>query len=135
MAWTRRRGHGWLAEWRSPDGKLRSKGGFETKKAARLYGAEAERKANPVVPGFLGEQKDRIKNLEVTITGIKYIDGAYGTTSLISMRTAEGKVAKWFASGYKEIEMGSKVTIDGTVKAQEVYNGQDQTILTRVKGI
>ena len=97
--------------------------------------AEAERKANPVVPGFLGEQKDRIKNLEVTITGIKYIDGVYGTTSLISMRTAEGKVAKWFASGYKEVEMGSKVTIDGTVKAQEVYNGQDQTILTRVKGI
>ena len=73
--------------------------------------------------------------MEVTITGIKYIDGVYGTTSLISMRTAEGKVAKWFASGYKEVEMGSKVTIDGTVKAQEVYNGQDQTILTRVKGI
>lgn len=45
MSWEKRRGKKWLSEWRGPDGTLRSKGGFATKKAARMYGAEAERKA------------------------------------------------------------------------------------------
>ncbi|CAM3636491.1 tyrosine-type recombinase/integrase [Mycobacterium frederiksbergense] len=45
MAWEKRRGKKWLSEWRKPDGQLDSKGGFATKKAAKMYGAEAERKA------------------------------------------------------------------------------------------
>lgn len=94
---------------------------------------EAERKATPKVEGFLGEVKERIKGLEVTVTGMRYLEGEYGTTTLVSFRTAEGKVAKWFASGVKEFEVGDEMVIDATVKAHEQYSGQDQTMITRAK--
>lgn len=94
---------------------------------------EAERKATPAVQGFLGEPKERLKDLSVTVTGLKYLDGAYGTTTLVSMRAASGHTVKWFASGVKEFEVGDEMVIDATIKAHEQYNGQDQTMLTRCK--
>lgn len=94
---------------------------------------EAERKANPAVQGFLGEPKERLKDLSVTVTGLKYIDGAYGTTTLVSMRAASGHTVKWFASGVKEFGIGQELVMTATVKAHEQYNGQDQTMITRAK--
>lgn len=85
MAWTRKRGRGWLAEWRSPDGILRSKGGFDTKKAAKLYGAEAERKTasgidfdpkrggvtfREVAEDWLNDRRDELK--PSTFDGYRY---------------------------------------------------------------
>lgn len=96
---------------------------------------EAEKNTVDQVAGFIGETKERLKGLEVTVTGVKYIEGAYGTTTLVSFKAASGHVVKWFASGYKEFVIGSELVIDGTVKAHEVYNGQDQTMITRVKVI
>ena len=93
---------------------------------------EAEKKANPQVQGFFGEVKERIRGLELTVVAVKYIDGAYGTSTLVVFRTAEGKTAKWFASGYKEFELGQEIVADATVKGHETYEGNDQTMLTRV---
>ena len=93
---------------------------------------EAERKANPQVQGFFGEIKERIRGLELTVVAVKYIDGMYGTTTLVVFRTAEGKTAKWFASGYKEFELGQEIVADATIKGHETYEGNDQTMITRV---
>ena len=93
---------------------------------------EAERKANPQVQGFFGEVKERLRGLELTVVAVKYIDGMYGTTTLVVFRTAEGKTAKWFASGYKEFELGQEIVADATIKGHETYEGNDQTMLTRV---
>lgn len=96
---------------------------------------EAERKASPVASGFLGEVKERLRGLKVTVTLVRYFDNQWGTTTLVKFRTEDGHVASWFASGYKEFEVGQELVIDGTVKKQEVYEGQDQTVLTRVKAL
>ena len=100
---------------------------------AREQAKEAERKANPAVTGFLGEVKERLRDLKVTVTGVKYFDGQYGTTSLVSFRAESGHEVRWFASGVKEFELGSELVIDATVKAHEKYNDMDQTMVTRAK--
>ena len=100
---------------------------------AREQAKEAERKATPKVEGFLGEPKERIKDLPVTVTGLKYLDGAYGTTTLVSMRATSGHTVKWFASGVKEFGIGQELVIDATIKAHENYQGTDQTMITRAK--
>ena len=93
---------------------------------------KVEKTLNPVAEGFLGEVKERLRGIRVTVTFVKYLEGDYGTTSLIKFRTEDGHLATWFASGYKEFEVGQELVIDGTVKAKEVYDGQDQTLLSRV---
>ena len=52
-------------------------------------------------------------------------------TTLVVMRTEDGKVAKWFASGSKDIETGDALVIDATVKGHDEYEGLKQTVLTR----
>ena len=93
---------------------------------------KVEKALNPVASGFLGEVKERVRGIRVTVTFVKYLEGDYGTTSLIKFRTEDGHLAVWFASGYKEFEVGQELVIDGTVKKHDVYDGQDQTVLTRV---
>lgn len=92
---------------------------------------EAERKANPVVSEHFGEVKVRIRGLKVTVTKVQCWEGDYGLTTLVVMRTEDGKVAKWFASGSKDIEMGDTLTLDATVKGHDEYEGLKQTVLTR----
>lgn len=94
---------------------------------------EAERKATPKVEGFIGEIKERVRDLQVTVTGIRYIEGVYGTTSLISFRAESGHEVRWFASGVKDFEIGQELVIDATIKAHENYQGTDQTMITRAK--
>jgi integrase len=42
MAYAEKRGNLWRARWRAPDGKLESKPGFRTRKAAEDYGSDQE---------------------------------------------------------------------------------------------
>ena len=42
MAYAEKRGNLWRARWRAPDGKLDSKPGFRTRKAAEDYGSDQE---------------------------------------------------------------------------------------------
>ena len=42
MAYAERRGNLWRARWRDPDGTLKSKPGFQTRKAAENYGRDQE---------------------------------------------------------------------------------------------
>ena len=93
---------------------------------------EAERKANPSVKGFLGEVKERLRGMKVTVTGMKYIEGHYGVTTLVSMRAESGHEVRWFASGVKEFEIGQELVADFTIKAHEEFNGTDQTMVTRL---
>lgn len=93
---------------------------------------KVEKDLNPVASGFLGEVKERVRGIRVTVTFVKYLEGDYGTTSLIKFRTEDGHVAAWFASGFREFEVGQELVIDGSVKKHDVYDGQDQTVLTRI---
>ena len=71
--------------------------------------------------------------LPLTIDSVRYLDGQYGTCSLITYHTESGAVVMWFASKYIEVEVGKQVTIKGTVKKLDEFRGVRQTVLTRVK--
>lgn len=100
---------------------------------AREMGIRAERKANPINNEWVGEVKTRLRGLKVTVTKVQCWEGDYGMTTLLIMRDESGHVLKWFASGTKMIEVGDEITIDGTVKGHDEYNGTKQTALTRCK--
>jgi hypothetical protein len=78
-----------------------------------------------------GEVKKRYE-LEVTVAGVRYIHGNYGTATLYTLLDGEGNVFKWFASDDKLGDTeGKRFVIKGTVKKHDEYNGTKQTVLTR----
>ncbi len=101
---------------------------------ARKMQIEAERKANPAAKGFLGEIKQRIRNISLHLTHVHESDGYYGTTTMFIGRTGDGHVVKWFAAGTFTYQIGDTLNLQAaTVKAHEVYQEQDQTVITRAK--
>jgi hypothetical protein len=67
----------------------------------------------------------------LTVDSVRYLEGNYGTTTLVKMHDADGNVATWFASGSKEFEAGQSLTVKATVKAHSERNGIAETQLTR----
>lgn len=95
---------------------------------------------------FVGNVKERI-DVEVTIEKELRFEGYYGMTSLYIMKDADDNKFTWFTQSglYKDgqdpfgndkevpCEEGDVVKIRGTVKEHKVYQGEKQTVLTRVK--
>lgn len=72
-------------------------------------------------------------DLTVTVKSIRYIDGDYGTTTLYTMITDEGNVAKWFSSGTDKLgeDVNARFVIRGSVKKHDEWEGMKATVLTR----
>jgi hypothetical protein len=70
--------------------------------------------------------------LEVTVAGITYLQGNFGTTTIYTLVDADRNRLKWFASAdaLGETE-GARFVIKGTVKAHDEYKGTKSTVLTR----
>ena len=100
---------------------------------ARAKQIEAERKASPIVPGFLGNAKDKLENVKATVTFTKVIETNYGFSTLILFRAESGHSIKWFASNAPKLEIGDAVTLKATIKGHDTYNGIDSTVVTRAK--
>lgn len=99
---------------------------------ARQQQLEAERKAHPIVAGFLGEVGARIKHISATAKTVSYQDGNWGTTTFLVAITDDGHTLVWKAHRVLEIETGQRFTIGAaTIKAHEEYKGTDQTVITR----
>ena len=81
----------------------------------------------------LGNIKDRLKDIMATVKRVRFTDGYYGTTTIITLETATGDTLVWFASGSHDIEEGEYWVFDGTVKKHDTFNNTRQTIITRVK--
>lgn len=97
------------------------------------WAAEKEATKGSEYIANVGDKKVRV---EGEISAIRYIEGQYGTTVLYTITTAEGNLVKWFAS--REAlgeETGVQVTIEGTVKAHDEYQGVKSTVLTRCKAV
>jgi hypothetical protein len=90
------------------------------------------REAKP--SAHVGTVGDKL-TVTVKIENIRYIDGQYGTTVLYVMRDeSTGNVYKWFASREALGDaLDVTVTIKGTIKKHETYNGLASTVLTRCK--
>jgi hypothetical protein len=93
--------------------------------------AEAKGNVNSVYQGTVGE---RLRGLKLTVKSVRYIDGAYGLTTLYVFTDEAGNSFKWFCSASaSDFEVGQVVVLDGTVKKHEEFNGLKSTVLTRCK--
>lgn len=85
--------------------------------------------------GYLGEVKDRLRNLDATVEMVRHYESHNYVTGAPEMKTivkfaVQGKVAVWFTS-WTTLEEGQHVSLTGTVKAHNTRDGEDQTVLTR----
>lgn len=88
----------------------------------------AEKRANSQYVGTIGKKIE----MNVTVNKIIPIYGSYGQTDLHLMEDENGNAFAWFCSGYGFNE-NETLKIKGTVKDFREYEGQKQTVLTRVK--
>ncbi len=100
--------------------------------AAWIIERNAERAVQDSTSAYVGDIKDRIE-FEAMVEFTKEFDGFYGTSTVIKLRDLDGNVFTWFATGCHDVNRGDRVSIKGTVKKHEVYQGTKQTILSRCK--
>jgi hypothetical protein len=89
--------------------------------------------SKPTSNEWIGTIKDRMKYLAGTVKRVRYAEGAYGTTTIVTITNCSGDELVWFASSALEIEVGEEWFFDATIKAHKEFNGIKQTVLTRVK--
>ena len=99
----------------------------KAKEVADAAKASLEPKSNSE---YLGEVKERLRDLEVTLTDVRSFDGFYGTTFIYTFAYNEN-VLVWMTSSCKDIEVGEKLLLTGTVKEHSEYKGVKQTKLSR----
>lgn len=99
---------------------------------------EIERRKQKAVRCFIGNVGERLKGLPVEVVRLRFIDGYYGTRTIVTLETPVGDkraVLTWFASGDKDsaFSEGDKLVVDATVKKHEHDDKYgDSTIVTRV---
>lgn len=81
---------------------------------------------------YFGNVGDKIVR-EMVLDKVSSFDGMYGTTYVCRFHDADGRKFVWFASNCPDIDCGAKVSIKGTVKKHDEYDGKKQTVLTRCK--
>lgn len=86
--------------------------------------------AIPSKSEWIGEEKERLRDLEVVLTGCHSFDGYYGTTFIYTFHQ-DDNVLVWMTSSCKDIEVGDHLFLTGTVKSHDEYKGEKQTKLSR----
>ena len=79
---------------------------------------------------YIGEIKERKRDMKVTLTASRSFDGYYGTTFIYTFDYNEN-VLVWMTSSCQDIEVGEEVFLTGTVKSHDEYKGVKQTKLSR----
>ena len=109
-----------------------------------------EKKARPVVLNeYLAPPGEKLQDLPATVLGVSSFQTSYGygregTVHVVKLLDDAGHLVTWFASGKLVdrgedgnpwfLEAGERVVIDkATVKANEEYRDQAQTVITRAK--
>ena len=79
---------------------------------------------------YVGEIKERLRDILVTLTEAREISGYYGPSKVFTFNQGEN-VLTWITSSPPEAIVGQKYLLTGTVKDHTVYNGVKQTKLNR----
>jgi hypothetical protein len=84
---------------------------------------------------FVGAEKERLRDIPVTIEFKTLVESDFGASYLLKMRRADGCLFSWFCSGNgaADFKAGDAVLVTGTVKAHREYKGTKETQLTRCK--
>lgn len=104
---------------------------FELKENAKEIADAAKNTLEPEsFSEYEGKEKERLRDLEVVLTGVHSFDGFYGTSYIYTFKHGEN-VLVWMTSSWKKIEVGEDLILTGTVKSHEEYRGVKQTKLSR----
>lgn len=107
---------------------------FEIKDEAKKVVEEAKLSVLPPSKSeYLGEIKERLRNLHVTLTGARAVDSVYGTSIMFTFKEGDNELV-WFTSSPPEEDkavVGREYSLTGTVKDHKIYNGVKQTYLNR----
>lgn len=81
--------------------------------------------------GPIGDKKE----LNVKLISMRFVDGPYGVSTLYTFKGDDNRIYKWFSSRevLTEDDVDKDITIKGTVKKLEEYQGKISTMLTRCK--
>ena len=79
---------------------------------------------------WVGEEKERLRDLKVTCTAVRHTDGYYGTTTIYTFDYNKN-ILVWMTSSAKDINEGDSLLLTGTVKEHSLYKGKKQTKLSR----
>lgn len=83
---------------------------------------------------WLGQPGDKLKDLKASVERVRYTDGYYGRSTIVTMRTESGHELTWFANNSPDLVEGDKIDITGaTVKKHDEYEGRKQTVVIRTK--
>lgn len=108
----------------------------------RMIGNRVRRESTETIrreSAYAGELGEKL-TITGTVTRLKPIEQHYGytpTTSMLVIVESGTTVAKTFtaAAWAWDVEQGDEITITGTVKAHEEFNGTKETVLTRPKRV
>jgi len=83
----------------------------------------------------LGVVGNRSTFENITVAGVREIDGNFGCVTVIRFEDATGNLLVWFASNPPRdlLDIGATATVAATVKKHDEYNGRKQTVITRAK--
>lgn len=79
---------------------------------------------------YVGDIKQRLRDMDVTLTDARTIDGYYGMSTIYTFVYNEN-VLTWITTSAQDIQVGDHVVLTGTVKDHKEYKGVKQTILSR----
>lgn len=117
-----------VCEWNPVAKKIFIKDG--AKEIADAAKNEAAPKSNSE---FIGDIKQRLRDMEVVYTNCRTIESYYGVSLVYTFKLGDN-ILTWFCSGKgidPDIEIGETVLLTGTVKDHKIYNGVKQTIINR----
>lgn len=79
---------------------------------------------------WIGEEKERLRDMHVTVSAIRTSEGFYGTTFIYTFMKGKDCLV-WMSSSCKDIEVGDQILLTGTVKKFDTFRGTKQTYLSR----
>jgi hypothetical protein len=80
---------------------------------------------------YVGEIKERIRDIPVEVRAIGGFDSAYGYKWVYTFIDEDGNLYTWFTTAQQTVTLGDRVILTGTVTAHVEYKGARTTQLNR----
>lgn len=104
---------------------------FEIKKEAKEIADAALSSLYPEAHSeYVGDIKQRLRDMCVTLTDARTIDSYYGTSTIYTF-VYNKNVLTWITTSSQDIQVGDHIILTGTVKDHKEYKGIKQTVLSR----
>ena len=84
---------------------------------------------------WLGQPGQKLAPTKIKVIRTRMIEGPYGSTQIVAMEDPDGNHLTWFNNSANNMKDGDELTITGTIKKHDTYNGKKQTHIMRVKEV